>query len=289
VLAPGRPPRLVSSRALGLTIPAAALVAGVVVAQISGGADFLTALAAVATPLLAAGAGWARSWRRPWLPAICVPPLYAVAWLRPDGLASDAAGVALIAGACLAITGLVAGVAPRSWLVAGLVLLVVLDVILVWGSRQVEPTMNALQAATPPTIGRRLPDLQQVDFGSATMGWLDFAAPALLGLLVLRRVAAGVATGVAAGLWGLLLFATSPIAATPPVLVGLVAGRPVGRVRRARFELRGTTCSDARRAEGQRGEHRPRALRSAGSRSRVLQARLRDGRGLSRRRDRREP
>jgi hypothetical protein len=252
VLAPGRPPRLTSSRALGLTIPAAALVAGVVVAQIGGGADFLTALAAVATPLLAAGTGWARSWRLPWLPAICVPPLYALAWLRPDGLASDAAGVALIACACLAITGLAAGIAPRSWLVAGLVLLIVLDVVLVWGTRQVEPTMNALEAATPPTIGRRLPALQQVDFGSATMGWLDFAAPALLGLLVVRRVAPAVATGVAAGLWGLLLFATSPIAATPPVLVGLVAGRAAGRVQRRTVRAPWSSCSDLRRDVDQR-------------------------------------
>jgi hypothetical protein len=224
VLAPGRPPRLVSSRLLGLTIPAAALVAGVIVAQLAGGADFLTALAAVATPVLAAGAGWARGWPLPWLPALCVPPLYAIAWLRPESLAGEAAGVVLIAGACLAITGLVAAVAPPSWLTAGLVLLVVLDVILVWGNRQVEPTMNALQAATPPTIGRPLPELQQVDLGSATMGWLDLAAPALLGLLVVRRAAAALATGAAAALWGLLLFATSPIAATPPVLAGLAAG-----------------------------------------------------------------
>ncbi|HSB38904.1 MAG TPA: hypothetical protein VLD13_07440 [Gaiellaceae bacterium] len=225
VLVPGRPPRLGRSRLLGLVIPAVALVAGVAVAQAAGGADFLTALAAVATPLLAAGAGWARRWPRPWLPALCVPPLYAVAWLRPEALAGDAAGVALIAGACLAITGLVASLAPRSWLTAGLVLLVALDVILVWGNRQVEPTMTALQAAVPPTVGRPLPELQQVDFGSATMGWLDLAAPALLGLLVTRRVAAALATGVAAGLWGLLLFVTSPIAATPPVLAGLLAGR----------------------------------------------------------------
>jgi hypothetical protein len=228
VLAPGRPPRLFSSRGLGLVIPAAALVVGVVVAQAAGGADFLTALAAVATPLLAACAGWARGWRLPWLPALCVPPLYTVAWLRPDALSGNAAGVALIAGACLAVTGLVAGLAPRSWLTAGLVLLVALDVILVWGDRQVEPTMTALQAAAPPTIGRPLPELQQVTFGSATMGWLDFAAPALLGLLVARRATAAVATGVAGGLWGLLLLATSPIAATPPVLVGLAAG---GRTR----------------------------------------------------------
>jgi hypothetical protein len=125
----------------------------------------------------------------------------------------------------LAITGIVAGVAPRSWLTGGLVLLVVLDVILVWGDRQVEPTMNALQSAAPPTIGQPLPELQLVDFGSATMGWLDFAAPALLGLLVQRRAVAGVATGIAASLLGLLLLVTSPIAATPPVLVGLIAGR----------------------------------------------------------------
>jgi hypothetical protein len=225
VLAPGRPRRLFTSRSLGLAVPAGALVVGIAVARTSGGADFLTALASVATPVLAAGAGWARLWRLPWLPTLCVPPLYALAWLRPDTLAGDAAGTALIAGACLAATGIVAGVAPQSWLTAGLVLLVVLDVVLVWGDRQVEPTMTALQAAAPPTVGRPLPELQQIVFGSATMGWLDFAAPALLGLLVVRRVAAAVATGVAAGLWGLLLFATSPIAATPPVLAGLIAGR----------------------------------------------------------------
>jgi hypothetical protein len=251
VLAPGRPPRLVSSRLLGLVIPAAALVAGVVVAQAAGGADFLTALAAVATPVLAAGTGWVRGWRRPWLPAVLVPPLYAIAWLRPDGLVADAAGVALIAGACLAITGLVAAVAPPSWLTAGLVLLVVLDVILVWGDRQVEPTMTALQAATAPKLGRPLPELQQVDFGSATMGWLDFAAPALLGLLVARRLAAALATGVAAGLWGLLLFLTSPIAATPPVLAGLLAGRKRNARRKpARDRARITSMSEGQSLDG---------------------------------------
>ena len=227
VAAPGRPRRLGASRLLGLAIPVAALVAGVTIAQLAGGASFLTALAAVATPLLAAGAGWARRWPHPWSPALLVPPLYALAWVWPHTLAADAAGTALIAGACLAITGLVAGLAPPSWLTAGLVLLVVLDVILVWGDRQVEPTMTALQSATPPAPGGHpLPELQQVDFQSATMGWLDFAAPALLGLLVRRRLTAALTTGVAAALWGLLLLATSPIAATPPVLVGLLAGRP---------------------------------------------------------------
>ena len=57
------------------------------------------------------------------------------------------------------------------------------------------------------------------------MGWLDFAAPALLALLVDRRARAAAATGLAGGAWGLLLTVTSPIAATPPVLAGLAADR----------------------------------------------------------------
>ena len=237
VLVPGRPRPFGSSRFLGLAIPAAAIVVGVALAQAGGGADFLTALAAFATPVLAACAGWARGWPLPWLPAVLVPPLYALAWLRPDALDGESAGLVLIAGACLAVTGAVAGLAPRSWLTAGLVLLVILDVVLVWGDRQVEPAMNALQAAVPPTVGRPLPSLQQVELGSATMGWLDFAAPALLGILVARRIRAAAATGLAAGAWGLLLLATSPIAATPPVLAGLAAGSRLRQRRPARRPL----------------------------------------------------
>jgi hypothetical protein len=224
VLVPGRPRRLASSRALGLVIPAAAMAVGIALASSTGGADFLTALAAVVTPILAAGAGWARGWRRPWLPALAVPGLYALAWLRPDSLDGQAAGVALICGACLAVTGVVAALAPQSWLVVGLVLLVVLDCVLVWGDRSVGPAMNTLQHSVAPSLGRPLPSLQQAVLGDATMGWLDFAAPALLGLLVARRIAAAGATAVAGWLWGLLLITTSPIAATPPVLAGLLAG-----------------------------------------------------------------
>jgi hypothetical protein len=191
----------------------------------------------VATPLLAAAAGWARGWRLPVLPALAVAPLYLLAWLRPGTLAGEAAGVALIAGACLAVTGAVAAFAPERWLVVGLVLLVLVDIALVWGDRQVGPTMNALSAARPPTLGRPLPSLQQVQFGSVTMGWLDLAAPALLGLLAHRRGRAAAATALAAGAWGLLLIVTSPIAATPPVLAGLAAGglprrRPEARGRK---------------------------------------------------------
>ena len=242
VLVPARPRRLASSRLVGIVIPAAALAVGVTLAQAGGGASFLAALAAIATPLLAALAGVARGWPRPWLPALFVPPLYLLAWLAPKAIAGEAAGVALIAAACLAVTAVVAAVAPAGWLKAGLVLLVLLDVVLVWGDRQVGPATTALDAAaTPVLLGRHLPSLQQVQLGSTQLGWLDLAAPALLGIIVVPRARAALATGLAAALWSLLLFVTSPIPATPPVLAGLGAAsrrlgglgtRPAGRADR---------------------------------------------------------
>jgi len=255
VLAPWRPRQLASSRLLGLGVPAAALVAGVTIARVHGGADALAALAAVATPVLAALCGWARGWPAPLLAVPLSGGLYALAWLRAGTLAGDAAGLLLIAGACLAITGLVAALAPQAWLVAGLVLLVALDCALVWGDRQVAPTMTALQAAAPPAAaGRPLPSLQQLEFGSALMGWLDFAAPALLATLTVRRLLPALATGAAAGLWGLLLAVTSPIAATPPVLAGLAVSflaqrretALAGRGAQLRPDVRGEPRGDVR-------------------------------------------
>lgn len=227
VLVPGRPRWRASSVTVGLLVPGAALVVGVAIARASSGAVFLTDLAAIAAPLLAAAVGVTRCWHRPWLPVIPVAALYAVAWLWPGSLVGEGAAVAVIAGACLAVTGVVAGLAPPRWIAAGLVGLVVLDCVLVWGNPQVGPATVALQSAKPfALLGHALPSLQQAQFGSVQMGWLDLAAPALLGLVVERRLAAFVATAAAAGLWDLLFFVTSLIAATPPVLAGLVAGRP---------------------------------------------------------------
>ena len=225
VLAPTNRARLASSRLLGVVIPGLALVIGVLVASASGGAVFLTWLAAVATPLLAAAAGWARSWPAPWLPAFVVPALYGVDWVEPHAIGGEAAGVALIALACLAVTALVSAVAPEAWLRAGLVGLVVLDVLLVWVIPRVGPATTALQGATPPgLLGRPLPALQQAQLGRTELGWLDLAAPALLGTLVVRRKRAALATGAGALLWSLLFLVTSLIAATPPVLAGLAVG-----------------------------------------------------------------
>jgi ABC-type xylose transport system permease subunit len=57
------------------------------------------------------------------------------------------------------------------------------------------------------------------------MGWLDFAAAALLGVVARLRLRAAAVTGAAAGAWGLLLLVTPTIPATVPTLAGLLVGR----------------------------------------------------------------
>jgi hypothetical protein len=234
VLIPRRAWSIGRSRTLGLVAPLAALAVGVaIVRAASGGAQALADLATVATPLLAAAAGWVRRWPLPWLAVPVAGGLYALAWRSPGTLAGEAAGVLLIGGACLTIAALVAAVAPAAAIAVGLVLLVVLDVILVWGVDQVGPVTTTLHVAAPPSLplpggaGAPLPKLQDATFGTALMGWLDILAPALLGAALGTRgarVRAAAATLVAALLWGLLLRVTSPIPATVPVLAGLAAG-----------------------------------------------------------------
>ena len=198
-------------------LPAAALAAGVVVLRlVSGGPHALALLASVAAPALAAA-----SLRR----APLALALWLVAWLA-HGLVAQGAAVALIALASLTIARLAAAVAPARALAAGLVALAILDVVLVWGTPQVGPASTALhQASVPSAAGRPIPRLQDATFGSATMGWLDLVAAALLGATARLRLRAAVATGLAAGAWGLLLFVTSTVAATVPTLVGLLVGR----------------------------------------------------------------
>jgi len=197
---------------LGVAAPAAALATGIVVLRVfAGGPHALALLAAVATPALAAA-------RTP----LTAGALWLAAWLA-NGLAAQAASVALIALAAVMIAELAAAIAPEWSLVVGLVVLAVVDVVLVWGTAQVQPATTALHGAT---VGHGIPELQDATFGGATMGWFDLVAPALLGVVVAHgRLRAAVVTGLAAGAWGLLLLATPTIPATVPVLAGLLAGR----------------------------------------------------------------
>jgi len=202
---------------VGVALPAAALGIGVVVLRVvAGGPHALALLAAVATPALAAA-----SPRRAPLAVV----LWLVAWLG-HGLLAQSAAVTLIALAAVTIAELTATVAPAWSLAAGLLVLAVVDVVLVWGTPQVGPASQALHhAALPSAAGHPVPRLQDATFGDATMGWLDLVAPALLGVAVRARLRAAAVTGLAAGAWGLLLLATSTVPATVPTLAGLFVGR----------------------------------------------------------------
>jgi len=239
VLAAQPPHRRASNKLLlvGFLVPAALLGAGVAILRFAASGPHVLAYAgAVGTPLLAA----AGRWRLPLAAA-----LWVIAW-RTDGLVAQAASVALIALAAITVARLIARVAPAWSIAAGLVVVALVDIVLVWGTRQVQPATTALHQASLPAI----PRLQDATFGSTTMGWLDLLAPALLGVVVRARLRAAAATGLAAGAWGLLLAVTSTVPATVPVLAGLaLGGADRGRLGRA---------LESRRARGGAGGDRRR-------------------------------
>jgi hypothetical protein len=238
--APARPARTRGRSWIWLAVPGALLGAGVAIIDlVPEGPHALALIATFGTPVLAALGGIFRGSPRWWLWPPVAAGLWLAAWLA-SGLVQDAAGVSLIAGACLAAASAVAAVAPAWSIRAGLVGLAALDVVLVWATTGVREATNALQAVgLPRAAGTPLPSLQQATFGSAVMGWLDLLAPALLGVVVAgrRKLGAAAVTGLAAGAWGLLLFVTSEVAATVPVLAGLAFAAAHARRSRLRHPL----------------------------------------------------
>ena len=224
-----------SFSAVGLLVPSGLLTAGVLIVDfVSGGPRALALLATFGTPVLAAAGGWLGGSRRWWLWPPLAAGLWIAAWLA-HGLARDTAGLALVAVACVAAASAAGRVAPAASIRAGLIAVAALDVVLVWGTTSVQQSTNTIQGVTlPHAAGAPLPSLQQVTFGGALMGWLDLLAPALLGVVVAGRTKYGAAdaTGIAAGLWGLLFFVTPWVAATVPVLVGLAFAAAHARRRR---------------------------------------------------------
>jgi hypothetical protein len=218
---------------VGLVGPAAAMVVGVgIVALLGGaGASVLTWLGTIATPVLAGSLGWVARWRWPAATAIIAAGLYVVAW-RADRRPSEIAAMLLIGGACLTIAGFVGPLTPARYLALGIVGLVLIDTYLVFGTPLVHDTTVALHHATLPPVSvaggqaQPLPGLQQIEVGNSVMGWLDFLAPALLGAVIGRqtrpRLLGGAVVAIAAMLFGLLLIdVTDKLPATVPVLAGL--------------------------------------------------------------------
>ncbi len=198
-----------------------AVVIGVL-ALAPGTADFLTYLALVATPPLAALAlAHVSVGARPAFGLLAVP-LLALAWAAKGSLAGDAAGLALTALGCLTLGWLLAAVAPVSWLKLGIVGAAVVDSVLVFSHLLDQP--NATLNAAAPAGG--LPQLQFVSFGSAVIGYGDFFIAGVLGGLLVaeRRARLPVALTclVLAALFDLLFFVTDELPATVPVALALV-------------------------------------------------------------------
>lgn len=196
-----------------------ALVVGAIALD-SASADFLTYLAVVAVPPLAALALAAvvRGARPPL--ALLTIPLFAIAWAAKGSLGGESAALALSALACVSLGWLLACVVPGRWLKLGIYAMAAIDAWLVASNLLQEP--NAILNAASPG---GLPRLQLASFGSAAMGFGDLFIAATLGALLasdrrLQLTGAALVAAIALG-FDLLFFAVDQLPATVPIALAL--------------------------------------------------------------------
>jgi hypothetical protein len=222
--APARlPPPLarLGSRWWALVMP---LSIGVVVAAIaldSASARFLTYLALVAVPPLAAVALAALNHGARTGQALLVVPLFALAWAAEGALGGQTAALALSALACVTLGWLLAAIVPGQWLKLGIYAMAAVDTWLVASDLLQGP--NAVLNAAGPAAG--LPHFQLASFGSAVMGFGDLFVAATLGALLAgdrRLQLGGAALAALLGIgFDLLFFAVDELPATVPIALTL--------------------------------------------------------------------
>jgi hypothetical protein len=228
--------RLQRLRGRGWALIPVASIVGVIFAirYASATAGWLTYLALVAVPILAALAlGWVARGARPWL-ALVAAALFVLAWRAPYSLAGEAAAALLSGLSCVTLGALLAAVTPGRWLKLGIIAMACADVWLI-ASDQLQAPNNELVAAKP---GAGLPQLQSEQFGSVSLGYGDLFVAALLGGLYVRRVRlqriAALLTLAVAALFDLLFLVADNLPATVPVALALLlveAGLARGRLR----------------------------------------------------------
>jgi hypothetical protein len=224
VAAPRRPHAPVLSRLRNrwwaLVPPLSILVVVAAIGLDSASARFLTYLALIAVPPLAALAlgrlvhGGSRRL------ALLVIPLFALAWAARDSLSGQTAALALTALACVSLGWLLASLVPARWLKLGIYAMAAIDAWLV-GSNLLQEPNAVLNAASPGD----LPRLQLASFGSAVMGFGDLFVAATLGAVLAadrRRQLAGavLAAGFCLG-FDLLFLAVDQLPATVPIALTL--------------------------------------------------------------------
>lgn len=229
---PGHPllDRLASSWwALALPLPIAVVVASI--ALDSTAAHFLTYLALVAVPPLAALAlATAMRGGRPTL-ALLVAPLFVFAWAASGSLGARTAALALTALACISLGWLLAGVVPGHWLKLGIYAMAAVDAWLVGSDLLQEP--NAILNSASPAAD--LPRLQFVSFGSAAMGFGDLFIAAVLGALLARdrhlQLRGASLAAILCLSFDLLFFVVDQLPATVPIALTLAVLELAGRRR----------------------------------------------------------
>ncbi len=216
------------SRWWALILPLSIAVVIAAVAAQSAVADFLTYLALVAVPPLAAAAlGWLVHGGSPPL-ALAVLPLFALAWGAQGTFGGRTAALALSALACVTLGWLLAGAVPARWLELGIYAMAATDAYLIASDLLQEP--NATINSAAPAGG--LPRLQFVHFGSAVMGFGDLFIAAVLGALLardrrLQMRGAALAALICVG-FDLLFFFISETPATVPIALTLLVLRLTG-------------------------------------------------------------
>jgi hypothetical protein len=238
VAAPKPPPpnllERLQSRWWALVLPLSIVVVVSAIALDSASARFLTYLALVAVPPLAAAAlaGLLRGPR--WQLALLVPPLFAIAWAAEGSLSGETAALALSALACVTLGWLTACVVPGSWLKLGIYVMAAVDAYLIAGDLLQGP--NAILNTVSP--GADLPRLQLASFGSAVMGFGDLFIAATLGALLAhdhRLQLHGALLAAAIGLsFDLLFFAVDELPATVPIALTLAVLQLIPRAKPGR-------------------------------------------------------
>lgn len=229
-----------------LVLPLSIVVVISGVALESASARFLTYLALVAVPPLAAVAlGRLLRGARPPM-ALLVLPLFALAWARQDALSGETAALALSALACVSLGWLTACVVPPRWLKLGIYVMAAIDAWLVFSNLLQEP--NAVLNTAAPALD--LPRLQLASFGSALMGFGDLYIAAVLGALLasdrrLQLWGAAVAAMLCPA-WDLLFFFVDQTPATVPIALTLATLELRERVRASRSGQQTRQCTPTR-------------------------------------------
>ena len=213
--------------ALVLPLSIVVVIGGIAIDSES--ARFLTWLALIAVPPLAAIAlGWIVHGARPALALLAIP-LFALAWAGQGELGGESAALALTGLACVTLGWLLVCVVPARWVKLGIYAMAIVDAYLVFTDLLQEP--NSVLNAAAPAAG--LPKLQLVDWGSALMGFGDLFIAAVLGALLVRDARLQLRGAILAGFlccaWDLLFFVIHETPATVPVALTLLTLELWGR------------------------------------------------------------